>query len=113
MSTKVHGLPYGLMQFHVIANGKISENWNTIVTEIMKIEAKGDHFCLIGDLNRHVGKIIPGNRDKITFGGKKIVEFIQSGNYKMINASDIVVGGPYTRYDPSDPFNDSKKSALD
>ena len=68
-----------------LGNEKISENWNTIVTEIMKIEAKGEHFCLIGDLNRHVGKIIPGNRDKITFGGKKIIEFIQSGKYKMIN----------------------------
>ena len=44
---------------------------------------------------------------------KKIVEFIESGKYKLINASDIAIGGPFTRYDPIDPFNDNKKSALD
>lgn len=76
-------------------------------------EAKGEYFCLIGDLNRHIGKIIPGNRDKVTFGGKKIVHLVESGMYKVINASELVIGGPFTRYDPSDPFNDSKKSALD
>ena len=54
-----------------------------------------------------------GNRKKVTFGGKKIIEFIESGKYKLINASDIAIGGPFTRYDPIDPFNDNKKSVLD
>ena len=87
---------------------RITENWDTIVDEIVKVEAKGEYFCLIGDLNRHIGKIIPGNRDKVTFGGKKIVDLVESGMYKVINASEIVIGGPFTRYDPSDPFNDTK-----
>ena len=96
-----------------LGKDKITDNWDTIVNEIMKIEGKDEYFCLIGDLNRHVGKLIPGNRDKLTFGGKKIVEFTECGKYKLINTSDIVIGGPFTRYDPSDPLNDSKKSALD
>ena len=103
---------YGSQECRAVKD-KISENWDTVVNEIMKIEAKGEHICLIGDLNRHVGRIIPGNRDKVTFGGKKIIEFIESGKYKLINASDIAIGGPFTRYDPIDPFNDNKKSALD
>ena len=61
---------YGSQECRVVKD-KISENWDTVVNEIMKIEAKGEHICLIGDLNRHVGRIIPGNRDKVTIGGKK------------------------------------------
>ena len=92
----------------------MQEQWGNILEEVAKIEAKDELICIIGDLNRHVGDIIPGNeKDKVTFGGQLVREFIDTGNYCLVNASDKVIGGPYTRYDPSDPDNDEKKSALE
>ena len=40
-------------------------------------------------------------------------EFLNDEKYILVNATDKVVNGPYTRYDPSDPENEEKKSALD
>ena len=87
--------------------------WANLLAEIAKIEAKGEFVCLIGDFNRHVGDIIPGNKDKQSFGGKLIRDLIDTKKYVLVNATTKAVGGPYTRYDPADPTNDSKKSALD
>ena len=33
--------------------------------------------------------------------------------YCLINSSDKVIGGPFTRYDPANPLEDAKKSVLD
>ena len=94
-------------------NEEIKEKWYKVLTEISKIEAKGELFILIGDLNRHVGGAIPGNeRDTVSFGGKLITDMLKSGRYILVNASDKATGGPYTRYDPADPDNEDKKSAL-
>ena len=93
---------------------KIQEQWGNLLQEIAKIEAKEELFCIIGDLNRHVGDLIVGNeKDKVSFGGQLIRELLDTGKYCLVNASDKVVGGPFTRYDPSDPSNDDKKSVLE
>ena len=88
-----------------------SERWNDILEQVSKIEAKGEFVILIGDFNAHLGSL-EGNKKK-TYGGKLIDEFLETGNYELINASSKSVGGPYTRYDPSDKYSDSKKSILD
>ena len=38
---------------------------------------------------------------------------MDTGNYKLVNTSDKVSGGPFTRVDPGDPNDDTKKSVLD
>ena len=71
-------------------------------------------IVLIGDLNRHVGDIIEGNdKDRVSFGGQLVRDFIDTGKYILVNASKKVIGGPFTRYDPSDPNNIDKKSVLE
>ena len=52
---------------------KIDENWNIILQEISKIEARGEFVCLIGDFNRKVGNLVPGNNtEKESYGGSLI-----------------------------------------
>ena len=76
------------------------------------IKEKGESLVLFGDMNRHLGPYIVGNeKDKLSFGGKQILDLVDS-DYTLVNASSKVVGGPFTRYNPSDPDNESKKSIL-
>ena len=92
---------------------KIQDKWSKILNEVTKIEAKGEHLVVIGDLNRHIGDMVEGNeKDKISFGGNLIKDWLETGSYVLVNASNKCVGGPFTRYDPADPNNDEKKSLL-
>ena len=91
----------------------IRENWNDLVEEIIKIEAKNELFILISDLNKHIGDLIKGNNNKISHGGKLVREFLASDKYILLNNSEKVKGGPFTREEPSDPRNELKKSCLD
>ena len=80
--------------------------------EIKNIENKGELLVLIGDMNSHVGNLVKGNeKDKISQGGHQVKDLIES-DYSLINASEKVVGGPFTRYDPADPKTEEKKSVL-
>ena len=91
---------------------KIQDNWEIVLNEITKIESKGELCVIIGDLNRHVGGLIEGNeKDKISFGGQFIVD-LDTGRYVLVNASDKCTGGPFTRVDSADPYNDDKKSHI-
>ena len=90
---------------------KVKDNWAVIMQEVIKIEAKGEYVVVIGDY--HICDLIDGNEnDKVTNGGELVREFLDNGDYILVNASDRVSGGPFTRYDPADPDNDLKKSAL-
>ena len=40
---------------------------------------------LIGDMNKKVGDLIPGNKDKVSVGGKLIVDFLKNGKYVLVN----------------------------
>ena len=51
--------------------------------------------------------------NKVLFGGKLVEDLLATEKYVLINSSDKVIIGPYTRYDPSAPDKDSKKSVLD
>ena len=69
-------------------------------------------MILFGDMNRHVGKLVEGNDNiNISYGGCQIKDLVET-NYTLVNATDKVIGGPYTRYEPSDPKNTDKKSVL-
>ena len=93
---------------------QIRDHWEVIMEEVVKIESRGENLLLIGDVNRHVGSIVPGNHAKTSVGGKLLIDLLNDGNYVLINALDEVTsGGPFTRYDVGDPNNDAKKSLLD
>ena len=48
---------------------------------------------------------------KNAYGGTQVKELLETG-YTLVNGSCKVKGGPFTRYDPSEPENDIKKSVL-
>ena len=66
-----------------------------------------------GDFNKVIGDVIPNNNDKVSVGGKLVREFIKSGKYILINSTDKTRNGPFTRYEPKSPNDESTKSALD
>ena len=89
---------------------EIRERWGIIYDQIMKIESRGELLVLIGDLNTHLGELIPGNNSrKLSEGGKLLKDFLESDKYTLVNATEKVVGGPFTRVDPGN----GQKSILD
>ena len=68
---------------------------------------------MLGDANKHIGDMIEGNNEKVSKGGELIREFLKDDDYVLVNGTSKVIGGPFTRVDPADPDNDSKKSCLD
>ena len=67
----------------------------------------------MGGSNCHIGSYVEGNHPRTSPGGKLLVEFLSNKNYTLVNALDVVVNGPFTRYDPKDLNDDNKKSLLD
>ena len=68
---------------------------------------------MIGDFNKKVGNDkfgVKGNHPEITYGGELVRELIASEEYHIVNDSEVAIGGPFTRTDPSD---ENKKSCLD
>ena len=91
----------------------IEEFWNTVFMEVGQIKDKQEEYLIVGDLNLHVGNIVPNNKEKINIGGKLLREFIEDEGCILINATSKTRGGPFTRYDLTDPNNIHKKSCLD
>ena len=89
---------------------EIKDRWDRIVTELAKIELKGESTVIIGDLNKQVGDIIEGNKKEVSFGGNLIKELLDTKEYILVNATSKVKGGPFTRFDPANPEG---KSCLD
>ena len=71
---------------------------------------KGEVAIIIGDLNKNVGDIIKGNSKEASFGGKLVKDLLESDKYILVNATNKVHGGPFTRFEPGNP---NKKSCLD
>ena len=94
-------------------NNEVEDRWFNVLNELQTIDKRGESAILIGDLNKHVGNIIPENHQKCSFGGNLVRKLLNSGKYTLVNATSKAEGGPYTRYDPSNPKDDSRKSALD
>ena len=74
---------------------------------------RGEHVILCGDLNKHVGDLVKDNHSKVSVGGNLIRNFLANKSYTLLNASDKTLGGPFTRYNPACPKDDTAKSCLD
>ena len=94
-------------------NHDIEDKWFRIISEIKKIELLGEHVLLIGDMNKHVGNIVKDNHEKMSHGGKLIRELLNTKKYILVNSTNRVKGGPFTRYSPSNPNDNESKSCLD
>ena len=96
-----------------VGNDEVESRWNRVVDELNVIERRGEEVLLLGDMNKHVGDIIPGNHPKCSFGGKLVRKLLSTGKYILVNASSKVEGGPFTRYDPAKPDDEERKSCLE
>ena len=92
-------------------NNEVEDRWYRVLTELKKIEYKGEHVVLLGDMNKHVGDIVNGNHEKVSLGGKLIREILKTKN--MLNSTNKVKGCPLTRYKPAAPNDDDLKSCID
>ena len=85
--------------------------------EISKIEARNESVVIFGDMNKHVVMETMSDEERKraeqSHGGKLLNSFLEGGEYILLNDTDKMKGGPYTRYSPEDPTDDSKKSTLD
>ena len=70
---------------------------------VRKIEDRGELLVIIGDINAHVGELIPENTDVESLRGRLVQEFLSSNDYILVNASEKATGGPFTRVDPAFP----------
>ena len=93
-----------------LSKEEIDAHWNEVMVAVAKAEARKESILIVGDLNRAVGKIVPGNTAKESYGGKLLKNFVESNDYVLLNATDKVVNGPWTRVDPT---NSETKSVLD
>ena len=94
-------------------NNEVEDRWYRVVTELKKIDYRGEHVVLLGDMNKHVGDLINGNHEKVSPGGKLIRELLKTKKYVLINGTNKVKGGPFTRYNPTAPNDDDLKSCID
>ena len=92
---------------------EIQARFSRLVQEIKRIESVGEYIVVCGDLNKHVGNLVPGNHSKISYGGALVRDFISFNPYVLLNSHPKSEGGPFTRYDPSIPNDISAKSCLD
>ena len=70
------------------------KHWEEILDVISKVEARNENLVIIGDANRLIGDVIPGNDPKVSYGGKMIRSLLESDNYVLVNAINKVKGGP-------------------
>ena len=89
----------------------IDKDWENLLDEIIKIESKGENVIIASDMNRHVGKFIPGNHDKNMYAGKLLIGFLNKGDYILLNSSPLEINGPFTRYETNDSNNADKVSS--
>ena len=63
----------------------ITENLVELFTEIDKYKDEGLKTIIAGDFNVHVGSYIPGNDEKTSKGGKKLIELCQDFGMEFMN----------------------------
>ena len=62
-------------------------------------------MILIGNFNRQIGSDylgITGNTPIVSYGGQMPRHLLATEHYLLVNNSDKVTGGPWTREEPSD-----------
>ena len=94
----------------------IEARWNRIMEIVSRIKSRNEWVLIIADLNKAVGNKsngVDGNHEKVSFGGKLVHKLLETEDYVLVNNTEKCKGGPFTRYDPSDPSNESKMSCLE
>ena len=68
----------------------IEDNWNQIVDEVIKMEAKCEHYIMIADINKHPPSLKEKNNGSITAGRQIIQSFIEKSDCILVKSMKIV-----------------------
>ena len=61
------------------------QHLNEILEIITNAEARKEWITVCGDMNRHLGSIVPGNGEKVSIGGKLIKRTLDTEKYIVLN----------------------------
>ena len=92
---------------------EILDRWIRLRKDLEEIKNRGDMLLVIGDMNKLVGCDelgVVGNHEKFSYGGQLIRELLASGEFVMVNNTELATGGPFTWMDSGDM---NRKSCLD
>ena len=85
---------------------QLKEIYKEIEEEITRTDQHNERILLIGDFNCKVGKVIEGNEEQISKGGKLLLGMMKKQKMVLINSLDVCKGR-WTRIEKN------KKSILD
>ena len=78
---------------------------------VIEAESRNESVVIIiGDLNHQVGKVVPGNTEKVTPLWELVKQLIDTNKYILLNTTEKFSNWPWTRIDPA---NSETKSVLD
>ena len=92
---------------------EVLESWGRLKKELDEIKERDESCILLGDLNRAIGageKGVPGNNEKVSFGGELVRELLEDKEYILLNSSHLAEGGPWTWVSRA---NSDVKSCID
>ena len=85
---------------------RLKEMYKKISMQIEEAKKQNQNVVLVGDFNCKVGSTVEGNTEKVSKGGKILLEMVNKQNMKIVNTSDKCQGR-WTRTDGT------KRSILD
>ena len=71
---------------------QLQEIYNIIDAETKTAREKGQSIMIIGDMNCKIGKVIPGNKEDITKGGRLLLKLMKNHNLNVVNAMECCEG---------------------
>ena len=96
-------------------NVTYAKDLKTIYKEIEEQadEARKNHemLLIVGDFNCKVGKIVPGNDDKVTKGGRMLIKTTLKKSLTIVNTEEVC-NGLWTRVQPGKK-NKTQRSVID
>ena len=75
---------------------ELKEIYEAIEERVADTRSKGESILILGDLNCKVGKVIEGNTQEVTSGGKMLLKLMNKYKMKFVNA-DRSCEGTWTR----------------
>ena len=80
---------------------EVQAEFDEIGAQMVQAKARGDLCVVTGDLNRHIGDLIEGNDNRVSFGGQLWRNILHRGDFVLVNAmKEKVKGGPFTWHRP-------------
>ena len=85
-------LRLGVVYFPQEKDQKLKEIYNIIKEQVERSRNEEESIIIIGDFNCRIGNEIEGNDERVTKGGKKMLQFVEKEDLKIINCKESSQG---------------------